>query len=133
MIHCGRPVIELGDAVLDHLDFVHRQLDLLCAVDTQASAPRLTTSAPTKVFLVWEPLAKTGSRETAKGRLDCLGAFSGVVEFHAVVEGLSVFVGDDCREVDLAWCVVESARLVMSGQAPAAWRGLKTTLAERFA
>ena len=35
--------------------------------------------------------------------------------------------------VYLAWCVIEMARLAISRQAPPAWRGLRTTLAERFA
>jgi len=35
--------------------------------------------------------------------------------------------------VYLAWCVVELIRLVISRQAPAAWRALRTTLGERFA
>jgi cation:H+ antiporter len=34
--------------------------------------------------------------------------------------------------VYLAWCAVELVRLIVSGKAPAAWRGLRTTLAERF-
>jgi cation:H+ antiporter len=34
--------------------------------------------------------------------------------------------------VYLAWCAVELVRLVVSGHAPPAWRGLRTTLAERF-
>jgi cation:H+ antiporter len=35
--------------------------------------------------------------------------------------------------VYLAWCVVELLRLVISRQAPPAWRALRTTLGERFA
>ena len=35
--------------------------------------------------------------------------------------------------VYLAWCVVELIRLVISRQAPPAWRALRTTLGERFA
>jgi cation:H+ antiporter len=35
--------------------------------------------------------------------------------------------------VYLAWCVVELIRLVLSRQAPPAWRALRTTLGERFA
>jgi cation:H+ antiporter len=35
--------------------------------------------------------------------------------------------------VYLAWCAVELVRLIVSGKPPAAWRGLRTTLAERFA
>lgn len=35
--------------------------------------------------------------------------------------------------VYLAWCAVELGRLIVSGKAPAAWRGLRTTLAARFA
>jgi cation:H+ antiporter len=35
--------------------------------------------------------------------------------------------------VYLAWCIVELVRLLVSRKAPAAWRGLRITLAERFA
>jgi hypothetical protein len=35
--------------------------------------------------------------------------------------------------VYLAWCIVELVRLVISREAPAAWRGLRITLAQRFA
>jgi len=35
--------------------------------------------------------------------------------------------------VYLGWCVVELTRLIVSGHEPPAWRGLRTTLAERFA
>src|SRR5207253_346915 len=35
--------------------------------------------------------------------------------------------------VYLGWCVVELVRLVISREAPPAWRGLRTTLAQRFA
>ena len=35
--------------------------------------------------------------------------------------------------VYLAWCVVELIRLLISGQAPPAWRGLRATLGQRFA
>src|SRR6266508_4272556 len=35
--------------------------------------------------------------------------------------------------VYLAWCIVELVRLVLSREAPAAWRGLRITLARRFA
>jgi cation:H+ antiporter len=35
--------------------------------------------------------------------------------------------------VYLAWCAVELIRLIASRSAPAAWRGLRTTLRERFA
>src|SRR5436190_4843215 len=35
--------------------------------------------------------------------------------------------------VYLAWCVVEIVRLIISREAPPAWRGLRTTLAQRFA
>ncbi|HXH90812.1 MAG TPA: hypothetical protein VNN25_04460 [Thermoanaerobaculia bacterium] len=34
--------------------------------------------------------------------------------------------------VYLAWCAVELVRLAVSGHAPPAWRGLRTTLAARF-
>ena len=35
--------------------------------------------------------------------------------------------------VYLGWCILELARMVISREAPAAWRGLRNTLAERFA
>ena len=35
--------------------------------------------------------------------------------------------------VYLGWCIVEVIRMVASGSAPAAWRALRNTLAERFA
>src|ERR1041385_1587663 len=35
--------------------------------------------------------------------------------------------------VYLGWCIVEVIRMVVSGSAPAAWRALRNTLAERFA
>jgi hypothetical protein len=35
--------------------------------------------------------------------------------------------------VYLGWCIVELIRLVAGRAAPAAWRGLRNTLAERFA
>ncbi|HYU23672.1 MAG TPA: hypothetical protein VEO74_00595, partial [Thermoanaerobaculia bacterium] len=35
--------------------------------------------------------------------------------------------------VYLGWCIVELVRLVISREAPPAWRGLRTTLAQRFA
>lgn len=35
--------------------------------------------------------------------------------------------------VYLGWCIIEMIRMVISREAPAAWRGLRTTLAERFA
>src|SRR4051812_47106993 len=35
--------------------------------------------------------------------------------------------------VYLAWCIVELVRLAISREAPAAWRGLRITLAQRFA
>jgi cation:H+ antiporter len=35
--------------------------------------------------------------------------------------------------VYLGWCILELVRMVISREAPAAWRGLRNTLAERFA
>jgi hypothetical protein len=35
--------------------------------------------------------------------------------------------------VYLAWCAIELLRLMLRREAPAAWRGLRTTLAQRFA
>jgi cation:H+ antiporter len=35
--------------------------------------------------------------------------------------------------VYLSWCIVEVVRLILSREVPAAWRGLRITLAERFA
>lgn len=35
--------------------------------------------------------------------------------------------------VYLAWCAIEIIRLIASRETPAAWRGLRTTLSERFA
>lgn len=35
--------------------------------------------------------------------------------------------------VYLAWCIVELVRLIVSREAPRAWRGLRITLAQRFA
>jgi cation:H+ antiporter len=35
--------------------------------------------------------------------------------------------------VYLGWCILELVRMVLSREAPAAWRGLRNTLAERFA
>ena len=35
--------------------------------------------------------------------------------------------------VYLSWCIIELVRLILSREVPAAWRGLRITLAERFA